>query len=241
MTLLDRPAPTVADLVARLQDDRPAFHAGGTRTWYALPGTLELIADHAAGCRSLETGAGASTLVCAAVATTHTAISPSSDEHRRIRRYAEEVGVDTGHVTFVAGPSDRVLPTLDERVGFAFVDGKHSFPHPVVDFHYAQALLEPGGVLVLDDVPIPAVGVVWQHVHRSPDWAAVGMADDRAAAFRKLADAEDDDNWHLQAFNRGYPDFSFAAPHHRAALEAREAVGRLRRRLGAVLGRPPGP
>ncbi len=95
------------------------------------------------------------------------------------------------------------------RFDAAFIDGRHSFPQPVVDFHLIEQRLEVGGLMVLDDVPIPAVAVVHRFMMSSPDWEFVRYADDRASAFRKLADADDDDNWKRQPFNRTWPDFSF--------------------------------
>jgi Methyltransferase domain len=225
--------------VDRLMADGPVFHAGGTRVWNALPGTLRLLADQVGeGDRTVETGAGASTVVFAAAGAEHTAISPAGDEHQRIREYCHSIGVDTSRLSFVVGPSDSALPNLDldRPVDVAFIDGKHSFPHPVVDFHYIEQRLRVGGVLVLDDVPMPAVAVVYGFMDGSPDWELIGVADHRAAAFRKLAMADPDDNWHLQPFNRGYPDYSFAplpqrlrlTTDHRMRQGARKLRGQLR-------------
>jgi predicted O-methyltransferase YrrM len=224
--------------VQRLVQDKPVFHSGGTRIWNAMPVTLELIARHVSpGDRTIETGAGASTVVFAAAGARHHAVSPFGDEHKRIAEYCAELDVDTDQVTFVEGRSDRVLPGLvdGERFDLAFIDGMHSFPAPVVDYHYVEQLLRPGGVLVLDDVPIPAVAVAFRYMRSSPDWAFVEIVDDRAAVFRKLADADTEDNWRMQPFNRRYPDFSYlplSATVHRARLEATERLPGVRRQLG---------
>lgn len=225
--------PSAPAIIEQLLRDRPVFHAGGTRQWNALPDTLALLAEHLhPGARTIETGAGASTLVFGSEAGVHVAISPLGDEHRRISRYATQSGMDLSAVRFVCARSDDALPALvakGQRFSLAFVDGKHSFPHPIVDCHYMERLLEPGGVLVIDDVPIPAVGVVFRFLSSSPDWELLAIADDRAAAFRKLADAEEDDNWRPQPFNRRYPDHSFAPVGRRIVLGAQEAGAALRR------------
>jgi predicted O-methyltransferase YrrM len=228
-----------AKAVERLVEDKPVFHSGGTRIWNAMPGTLELIARHVSpGDRTVETGAGASTVVFAAAGAQHHAISPFGDEHKRIAAYCTDLGVPTDGVTFVEGPSDRVLPGLvgGPRFDLAFIDGMHSFPAPVVDFHYVEQLLRPGGVLLLDDVPIPAVAIAFRYMRSSPDWAFVEIVDDRAAVFRKLSDADTEDNWRRQPSNRRYPDFSYlptSQVRHRLRLEASERLPTLRRRLGA--------
>lgn len=228
-----------AKAVERLIEDKPIFHSGGTRIWNAMPATLELIARHVgAGDRTLETGAGASTVVFAAAGAQHHAISPFGDEHKRIAEYCADLGIATDGVTFVEGRSDRVLPGLldSARYDLAFIDGMHSFPAPVVDFHYVEQLLRPGGVLLLDDVPIPAVAVAFRYMRSSPDWSFVEIVDDRAAVFRKLADADTEDNWRRQPYNRRYPDYSYLPAvelPHRLKLETTERVPDLRRRLGA--------
>jgi predicted O-methyltransferase YrrM len=56
--------------------------------------------------------------------------------------------------------SQRVLPRLaaaGTRIQFGFVDGWHTFDHTLVDFFYLDQMLDPGGVLVLDDVGYPAL------------------------------------------------------------------------------------
>jgi predicted O-methyltransferase YrrM len=55
---------------------------------------------------------------------------------------------------FHALPSHLALPRLEEagvRVGLALIDGWHTFDYAMVDFFYVDHLLEPGGVLMLDD------------------------------------------------------------------------------------------
>lgn len=52
------------------------------------------------------------------------------------------------------------LPRLVERgdrFGFAFLDGLHKFDYTLLDFFYADLLLEPGGVVIFDDLHVPAV------------------------------------------------------------------------------------
>ena len=210
-------------VITTLTSAPPSFHSSGTRTWNALPATLQLIADNAApGARTLETGAGASTVVFAAAGSHHLAISPFPEEHRRIEEYCRSSGLDTAGLRFAAGASDEVLPTLDGPYDLAFIDGKHSFPDPVVDFHYCWKLLRVGGLLLLDDVPIPTVGVVHRFCVSAPEWELVKMADNRAAAYRKLAEQDHEDNWRRQPYNRRYPDFSYASPLDRVRLTAVE-------------------
>jgi hypothetical protein len=200
-------ARTVID---RLVDEVPAFHSGGSKTWNAMPATLEVIQQRVGpGDVTVETGAGASTVVFAAMGALHTAISPFGDEHRRIADYGREVDIDMSNVSFAEGRSCDILPTLDApKLDAAFIDGMHSFPHPIVDFHFIEERMRLGGLLLLDDLPIPAVGVLAQFLDGSPTWQRLDIVDGRAGVYQKRAEADREDNWRRQPFNRRYPDFS---------------------------------
>src|SRR5688572_8210351 len=125
------------------------FHAGGTRSLIAGSETLSLFRRMVkAGDRTVETGSGSSTVVFAEMLAHHTAISPAADEHDRIRKLCSEAGVDLSRVEFFAESSDIALPRLvarGDRIDLAFIDGKHAFPLPAVDFNYAERLLRIGG------------------------------------------------------------------------------------------------
>lgn len=239
MPLDDRSRRALERLVA----ERPAFHsvAGEPQVWNALPGTLALIGERvSAGDRTLETGAGASTVMFAAAGARHLAISPWADEHRRIVAWCEAQEIPTAELGFAAGPSDDVLPGLpaDDVLDVAFIDGKHSFPHPVVDWHYVTRRLRVGGVLILDDIPIPAVAVVLGAMRADPAWRVLEYRDERCAALEKLADPPAGDNWSAQPFNRGFPDLSFLPAPRRGLLAARTGARRVASRLrGAARAR----
>jgi hypothetical protein len=230
---VDRPT-TASDAVRLLVDERPSFHLGGAVVWNALPETLGLIAANVRpGDRTVETGSGASTVVFAAAGARHTAVSPAGEEHGRIRAWCVDHGIADTTLDFVVGTSDRVLPTLaGEALDAAFIDGKHSFPHPVVDWHYITCGLRVGGVLVVDDLPIPAVAPVVRHMLADPCWELIEVADNRAGAFRKVGEPEAHDDWEAQAFNAGYPDYAFLPLARRLPLRARYVTRERRRRLG---------
>jgi Methyltransferase domain len=229
-------SPTATEVVHRLVDAPPAFHSAGSRTWNALPATLRVLADHVGdGARTIETGCGASTAVFAAARARHTAISPFADEHERVREYCTGLGVGTDTVDFVAAPSEQAFPALADRPGtvdLVFIDGKHSFPAPVVDFYYAWRLLRVGGIMVLDDVPIPSVQVVHRFCVSAPEWELVTIADDRAGCYRKLADEDAEDNWRRQPMNRRYPNFSHTTVPDRVRLTVAGRLPEVRRELG---------
>jgi predicted O-methyltransferase YrrM len=216
------------DIVQRLLSDRPSFHRGGTRHWASLPETLHaILASVKRGDVTLETGVGASTVVFAAGGATHTAISPDPQEHQLVREYCQRIGVDDSRLTFIAGFSEDVLPSLLSRertLDAAFIDGAHSFPFPEVDWCYITRSLKPGARLVLDDITIPSVEPVHRHMVLEPNWRLESVLDDRAAAFTLLHAPRADDFWPAQQMNSGYPDFSFAAAPKRLKLATAHRV-----------------
>ncbi len=113
------------------------------------------------GMSTLETGAGASTIVFAARRTHHHVITPDPEEERRIRAACEERGIDASRVTFHIGRSHEVLPGLDvPALDLVLVDGAHGFPYPVLDWWYLAPRLKTGGRMLLDDAYLPGVAAI---------------------------------------------------------------------------------
>jgi len=189
--------------LAALVAEQPAFHHDGEReqVWSARPETLAYLAEATRpNDRTVETGSGASTVVFAAAGALHTAISPMAGEHRTIEAWCAAHDIPTGRLTFVEGYAEEVLPAFDPPAALdvVFIDGKHSFPYPIVDWHYLSTLLRVGGVVVLDDVRAPAVEVLCRMMLADPAWELLAAPDREAAAFRRLAPAPPGDPWQEQ-------------------------------------------
>lgn len=66
------------------------------------------------------------------------------------------------HTKFFGGGSLRLLQHLkdsNQRVRFAFVDGKHSYELVAAEMVYLRGLQQKGDIVVLDDLQIPPVGM----------------------------------------------------------------------------------
>jgi predicted O-methyltransferase YrrM len=196
--------PSAEAVVELLASAEPAFHHDGERdqVWSARRETLAYLASVTGPQdRTVETGAGASTVVFAASGALHTAISPQAREHRAVERWCAAHAISTQRVTFVEGYSEQVLPDWypERPLDVAFVDGKHSFPYPILDWHYIGDSLGVGGLLVLDDVRAPAVEVLCRVMLADADgWRLEASLDGEAAAFRRLAEAPPGDAWQQQ-------------------------------------------
>ena len=219
----------------RVISDRPSFHTTDRDTshapkgvpvrWNAQAETLRLIARHVtSGHSTLEIGSGASTVVFAATGAEHTAISPFAREHERVVEYCDAIGVATSDVTFVADSSDRIVPRLDADKHFdvVFLDGTHAFPYAIVEWHYLRRHIKVGGLLLIDDVPIPAVMVLHRFLETDRTWERIALLDRRTSAFRKVADIPDE-TWPEQTFNDGYPDLTFLPPSQRVEAMLRHS------------------
>jgi hypothetical protein len=80
-------------------------------------------------------------------------------------------------IEFYPFPSYVVLPQLQAKgtkIGFAFIDGWHTFDFTLVDFFFIDRMLEVGGVVAIDDVGLPAVKKVCQYVLSNLSYAVCG-------------------------------------------------------------------
>lgn len=67
--------------------------------------------------------------------------------------------------------SEIALPALldkGEKFDFAFIDGYHTFDHTLLDAFYLIKMLKVGGVLVIDDVQMPAINKCLRYLHNYP-------------------------------------------------------------------------
>lgn len=91
----------------------------------------------------------------------HVALDPNQETRfgGRGLRAVEEAGL-AGLVEFQAEESQLALPRLvaeGRRFDLAFVDGNHRFDGVFLDLVHLGRLLRPGGVVVVDDLQLPAV------------------------------------------------------------------------------------
>jgi len=172
--------------------------------------------------RSLETGAGCSTLVFAVQRARHTAITPSLEEIRRIRDYATKNEIHLDSVTFVAEPSDQHLPRCStEGLDIVLLDGKHAFPWPILDWFFTAHRLKRGGLLLLDDVQLRSVAVLAEFLSADPGWKRVRDFSGKTILFQKTRERVLDVAWHMQPWTT-------AASRSRARRILRAILGRLR-------------
>jgi len=92
------------------------------------------------------------------------------------------------NLEFISEPSDRGLPLInqDEQLDFALIDGNHSFPMPIIDWHYIDYHLRIGGWLLVDNTEIRSVSILCNYLMTEPAYKKI---DDIGvtAIFQKVA------------------------------------------------------
>ena len=150
--------------------------------------------------RTIETGAGVSTIAFARKRTQHTCVVPDSLVVRRIRQYCSSARVRLDTVDFVVGRSEYALPRL--RSGayeFALIDGRHGFPAPFIDWFYLADRLRQGGIVLVDDTWIWTCHVLVRFLDADAGWQRFARLP-TSAAFVKTCDDAHHAEWVEQPF-----------------------------------------
>ena len=150
--------------------------------------------------RTLETGAGLSTVVFALKGAKHTCIVPDPGLAQRIRSFCCGEGIPHGGIEFVLEGSERALPKLTgQDFDFALIDGRHGFPAPFIDCYYIACLLKVGGSVMIDDLHIWTTDLLVQYLHSEKSWRLVRETW-HAATFVKQDDDALAAEWTLQPY-----------------------------------------
>ena len=189
--------------------------------WEALAWLEENVQE---GMSTLETGAGASTMVFAARGARHHVITPDAEEERRIRAACEERGIDTSNVTFHIGRSHEILPELDVReLELVLVDGAHGFPYPILDWWYLAPRLKKDGRMLLDDAYLLGIASIVDYARASESWQLEAPISFRTACIRKLRDGDPPNEADAKAAH-GRMRFAYLPPGRRVVASARTRV-----------------
>jgi hypothetical protein len=105
--------------------------------------------------KTLETGAGVSTILFALKGTYHTCITPDAQLIERVKDYCHEQDISTEKIHFSIGRSEDILPHLKtDDLDLVLIDGRHAFPSPFIDWYYSSTKLKKNGIVIIDDILI---------------------------------------------------------------------------------------
>lgn len=214
--------PVSASLTETLRAKSLQLHGDGEHWGLAWEALAWIERNVEPGMATLETGAGASTIVFAACGAEHEAVTPDSGEETRIREQCDTLGVDHSRVVFRIGPSQDVLPSWPVRkLDLVLVDGAHGFPYPVLDWWFLAPHLKPGGQMLLDDAYLPAVAAIVEYARASDAWRLEDAVSFRTARIRKLRDDVPPPEADALAAH-GRMRFSYLPPRKRVVASARQ-------------------
>jgi len=179
---------TPLDLLIQENPRLQAWGDGTPANWAVAPDVLRFISHHVEpGMRTLETGAGQTTIALAIAGARHTAITLDPGEAERIRSWCTRHGVGSDNLTFIHESSDQALARgagLPETLDVVFIDGAHRFPFPCLDWHFTESRLKIGGLLGVDDFAMPSVRILFDFLNGEDEWTLVETIA-RTAFFRR--------------------------------------------------------
>ena len=170
--------------------DDAKLHGTGSVQWDASDVVLDWFKTNLKpGMRTLETGAGKSTLAFIEAGCLHDSVTPSGSEISAIKTEGERRSLDTSVVTFHEGFSQNILPHLTgfEDLDVAFIDGGHGFPVPGVDWLFIAPRLKVGGKLLIDDVDLWTGSMLVDVLRREAGWRVDTILRGRTAVITKTA------------------------------------------------------
>jgi len=213
-------------VLARIAQDNPLFHhldedgvrrvsaagmtaAQGDCSWAVGRGVLQWIADHLSSeMVTIETGAGHTTVLFAALARHHYCCTLSQREADKIRAYLDRIQVTHDNLTFLIGSTDETLSRLGTEtvIDFAYLDGCHGYPFPALDWHYVDKHLKVGGIIGMDNVELRPVREHCEFLEENGSYRLAGAVTEGyfVRFYRKLMDQNRE--WIDQAYSRAKKD-----------------------------------
>lgn len=157
--------------------------------------------------RTLETGfayARSASYIMAATGSTHIACDPFQIRYGSLGlKNVEKLGMKD-QLDFRPDFSHNVMPHIladgGEQFDFIFIDGDHKFDGELVDFYYADLLLEKGGYVLLHDTWMRSTSLVQQFIHTNrKDYKRIDTGLRNLALYQKVGE-DTRDGMHFREF-----------------------------------------
>jgi hypothetical protein len=172
---------------------------------------LRAIAQHAerigAVRNSAETGSGKTTLLFSHLSANHLVFA--IDEGKSISQVRNSPLFEAKNVTFIEGFTQETLPAyhFQHKLQLALIDGPHGYPFPDLEYFYFYPQIEPGGMLLVDDIKIPTIRRMFEIIQAGDMFRLLEVVDDNTAFFQRtevpFVSLTGDSWWH-QGYNRPY-------------------------------------
>lgn len=193
------PGPETDAIIALPAD----WHGAGTLSDRALR-YLDAVLAGLDSPRTVETGAGRSTLVFSWRSRAHTVFALDTGES--VSKPLDSPLRGPASIFVVDGPTQKTLfdYVFQEPIDLALLDGPHGFPFTALEYFRLYTHIRAGGFLVVDDVQIRSVGDLYRFLRADDMWSLDRRVDNTAFFVRTNAPAIDplSDSWWLQGYNR---------------------------------------
>ena len=196
-------SPDVSSVLVEVERVGPGLHLAGT---FSTAG-LRAIVSHAKRSpihHSMETGSGASTLLLSHLSSDHTVFAVDAGTGS-IRSIENSPLLRPETVTFIEGPTQLTLPKhqFEHRLQLALIDGPHGYPFPDLEYFYIYPHLDPGALLIVDDIHIPSITNLFDFISADEMFDLQDVVDN-TAFFRRTAAPTfppTGDGWETQQYN----------------------------------------
>lgn len=187
-----------------LLSNPPKLHQDGSDTlvsWKASDEVLSFIDRYVnETSKTLETGAGVSTILFALKGSNHTCVVPDKNQVELILDYCKQNNISTDKCNFQIEMSETILPKLEiNELDIVLIDGRHAFPTPFIDWYYTSSMLKVGGTLIVDDTQLATGDVLKKFLLSEPEWK---LQKDflKASAFIKVREGSHSKEWDRQPY-----------------------------------------
>ena len=119
----------------------------------------------------------------------HTIIDPYQRSEWKSIGITNLTRANINFFTLIEQPSEIALPFLlseNQQYQLGFIDGWHTFDHTLIDFFYLSRLIAVGGVIIIDDVEMPAINKMLRYVINYPAYRYLGNVNITTSFKRKL-------------------------------------------------------
>lgn len=112
----------------------------------------------------------------------HIAIDPCQTSLFQGRGAANVRNAGFDFFEVIEAGSEEALPSLmaeGKRFDMGLIDGLHTADQTMVDFYYMDRLIRPGGIIVIDDVEMPAVRKIARYAATYGNYKVIGISGKR--------------------------------------------------------------
>ena len=213
----------IDEVIVRIGQLPADWHAAGTVDENGLRAIAEYAAEIGPIDHSVETGSGMTTLLFSHLSSDHRVFAvDAGDSISQVRRsplFRNET------VTYIEGPTQLTLPThkFEQKVQIALIDGPHGYPFPDLEYYYFYPLIETGGLLLVDDIPIPTIRRMFDIIKADPMFELLDVINDNMAFFRRTSAplvSPTGDGWWLQGYNRSHYEKALKGNKRASLLES---------------------